>query len=245
MGIEPDFGMWEEGPEDHSSSFGAVLAGLTMWFDQGHFDYKYRTKTPISDYVPVSERLIRDGQIALKRLLPTESPTRPYDLAQLSLIWPYNIIDYDMKKTLLSNIETHLLGKRGLRRYPGDIYCGKGLVPLAGETAQWPLGLAWLSICYSKLAEYGQDYDAHGKPIPLGWDLRKTYFDKAVEYFRQLEANMTPEGWVPEMYVGDQMGHNTPLAWAQSFHIIAGQMLLNLAYANHEHFKLPPDLVRR
>ena len=245
MGFEPDFGMWEEGPEDHSSSFGAILAGLTMWFDQGHYDYKYRTHTPISDYVPVSERLIKEGRKALETLLPTESPSRPYDLAQLSLLWPYNIVGYDMKMTILNNVETNLLGERGLRRYPGDIYCGKGLVPLDGETAQWPLGLAWLSICYSKLSEYGQDCDSDGKVVPLSWEQRSAYFDKSVRYFLQLESTMTPEGYVPEMYVGDQMGHNTPLAWAQSFHIIAGQMLLNLAYKHHEHFKLPPSLVRR
>jgi GH15 family glucan-1,4-alpha-glucosidase len=244
MGFEADFGMWEEGPEDHSSSFGAVLAGLTMWHDQGHFDYKYRTKTPIHDYVQVSERLVKEGRAALMKLLPTESPSRPYDLAQLSLIWPYNIIDFETKQTILANIESNLVGEKGVRRYPNDIYCGKGLVPLAGETAQWPLGLAWLAICYSKLAEYGQDYDLSRKPIPLSWEQRASYFEKAVKYFQQLEAAMTPEGWVPEMYVGEQVGHNTPLAWAQSFHIIAGQMLMNLSYTHPEKFPLPAELLK-
>ena len=35
------------------------------------------------------------------------------------------------------------------------------------------------------------------------------------------------------------MGHNTPLAWAQSFHIISGQMLLNLSYKHPTHFRTP------
>jgi GH15 family glucan-1,4-alpha-glucosidase len=245
MGFEEDFGMWEEGPENHSSSFGAVLAGLTMWFDQGYYEYKYRTNVPISDYVPVSERLVAEGRAALTKLLPTESPTRPYDLAQLSLIWPYNIIDFEMKQTVLNNVETHLLGARGVRRYPNDIYCGKGLVPLEGETAEWPLGLAWLSICYSKLAEYSSVKTPSGEDRPIGWEERTESFNKAVKYFQLLEATMTPEGYVPEMYVGDQVGHNTPLAWAQSFYIIAAQMLLNLAYSNQGRFKLPAELVRR
>jgi GH15 family glucan-1,4-alpha-glucosidase len=245
MGFEEDFGMWEEGPENHSSSFGAVLAGLTMWFDQGFYKYKYRAQIPISDYVQVSERLVTHGRDALNKILPTESPTRPYDLAQLSLIWPYSIIDFEMKQKVLHNVETHLLGKRGVRRYPNDIYCGKGLVPLEGETAEWPLGLAWLSICYSKLAEYDHFQNPSGARIPLSWEARSTYFNKAVEYFILLESTMTPEGYVPEMYVGEQVGHNTPLAWAQSFYIIAAQMLLNLAYRHREHFKLPSDLVRR
>ena len=118
-------------------------------------------------------------------------------------------------------------------------------MPLDGDSAQWPLGLAWLSICYSKLAEYGQDTDPDGGSVSLSWEERVGYFEKSIRYFVQLEACMTAEGYVPEMYVGDQMGHNTPLAWAQSFHIIAAQMLLNLAYKHASHFKLPPTLVRR
>jgi len=99
MGFEADYGVWEEGPEEHSSSFGAVLGGLMMWFDQGFYDYKYKNKIEISRYVPVRERMIADGFGALSRVLSRESGTRPYDLSQLSLIWPYNIIDFDTKKT--------------------------------------------------------------------------------------------------------------------------------------------------
>jgi len=121
MGFEADYGMWEEGPEDHSSSFGAVLGGLMMWFDQGFYDYKYKQKIEISHYVPISERMIRNGREALTRLLPRESGTRQYDMSQLSLIWPYNIVDFDMKEMLLHNIETSLVGTRGVRRYPRDV----------------------------------------------------------------------------------------------------------------------------
>jgi GH15 family glucan-1,4-alpha-glucosidase len=245
LGFEPDFGVWEEGPESHSSSFGAVLGGLMMWFDQGYYDYKYRQKIEISHLVPVSERMIADGRTALANLLPRESTSRPYDLAQLSLIWPYSIVDYPTKLTLLENVETNLLGKRGVRRYPGDVYCGKGLVPHQGESAEWPLGLAWLAICYAKLAEHGRDFDADRQPVHFDWHRRVAYFAKAVKYFSLLEANMTPEGYVPEMYVGDQLGHNTPLAWAQSFHIISAQMILNLTSKHPEYFRLPAELRRR
>ena len=245
MGFEADFGVWEEGPEEHSSSYGAVLGGLMMWFDQGFYDYKYRSKINISDFMPVSERMINNGIASLKRLLPAESPSRPYDLAQLSLIWPYNIVDFEMKQLILQNVETKLLGRRGVRRYPHDKYCGKGLVPHDGETAEWPLGLAWLAICYAKLAEHGADFDENRTPIPFTWTQRENYFERALQYFMQLERNMTTEGFVPEMYVGNQMGHNTPLAWAQSFHIIAGQSLLNLSNRHRLHFKIPADILRR
>ena len=245
MGFEADFGMWEEGPEAHSSSFGAVLGGLTMWFDQGFYDYKYKQKTDIGTLVPVSERMVADGNKALLGLLPRESESRPYDMAQLSLIWPYAIVDYETKLMILKNVETHLLGTRGVRRYPNDVYSGHGTVAHEGETAEWPLGLAWLSICYSKLAEYEHDFDTAHHAVHLSWEQRIVYFDLAVKYFIQLESAMTPEGYVPELYLGTQMGHNTPLAWAQSFHIISGQMLLNLSYKCPAHFKLPASLVRR
>jgi GH15 family glucan-1,4-alpha-glucosidase len=163
-------------------------------------------------------------------------------LAQLSLIWPYNIVDYDTKKTLLSQIEKHLVGAHGVTRYPGDTYCGKGLHPGNEGPAQWPLGLAWLAICYAKFAELGRDFDMARKPVHFTWEERKEFFGKALEYFSLLERNMTPEGAVPEMYVGNQAGHNTPLAWAQSFHIVAAQSLLNLAHAHPTHFKIPTQV---
>lgn len=244
MGFEPDFGVWEEGPEAHSSSYGAVLGGLMMWFDQGFYDYKYKQKIEIGQLVPVSERMIADGFSALMNLLPRESASRPYDLAQLSLIWPYNIVDLETKLTVLRNVETHLLGDKGVRRYPNDVYCGKGLIAHQGETAQWPLGLAWLAIDYAKLAEKEYDYDVAHQPVRLGWDQRREYFNRAVEYFCRLERVMTPEGYVPEMYVGTQLGHNTPLAWAQSFHVISAQVLLNLSFKHPEHFRLPAALRR-
>jgi phosphorylase kinase alpha/beta subunit len=189
--------------------------------------------------------MIADGRRSLARVLPRESESRAYDLAQLSLIWPYNIVDYQTKKALLHNIETHLVGERGVRRYPGDVYCGKGLVPGENETAEWPLGLAWLSICYAKLAEHGRDWDHSHKTVHFDWPQRHAFFEKALKYFVKLEKNMTPEGCVPEMYLGSVPGHNTPLAWAQSFHIIAGQVLTNLCAAHPAEFKLPAEVRQR
>lgn len=242
MGFEADYGMWEEGPEEHSSSYGAVLGGLMMWFDQGFYDYKYSQHISIWPYVPVSERIIEQGKKVLQRLLPKESNSRPYDLAQLSLIWPYGIVDYPIKLLILENVETYLAGDLGVTRYPGDKYFGHGLRESAGDPAQWPLGLAWLAICYAKFAETGSDYDEGKQRFPLDWDTRKACFEKALYYFQKLEACMTEDGEVPEMFVDGQAGHNTPLAWAQSFHIIAGQTLLNISQSYPEHLKLPGTL---
>src|SRR3989337_4124250 len=89
---DPDFGVWEEGPEIHSSSVGSVLAGLTMWHDDGYYHHKYSHKIDLYDYVPVPQEFLEIGRASLDRMLPAASESRPYDMAQLSLIWPYNIV---------------------------------------------------------------------------------------------------------------------------------------------------------
>ncbi|MFQ5737262.1 MAG: glycoside hydrolase family 15 protein, partial [Thermodesulfobacteriota bacterium] len=61
---EPDFGVWEEGPEMHSSSIGAVLAGLTMWHDDGHYHHKYRNQTPLYSHLPIPQEFIEQGRRA-------------------------------------------------------------------------------------------------------------------------------------------------------------------------------------
>jgi hypothetical protein len=43
------------------------------------------------------------------------------------------------------------------------------------------------------------------------------------------------------MYVGEQVRHNTPLAMAQSFHIIAAQMLLDLSHRHPQQLRLPSE----
>src|SRR5260370_15148165 len=152
---EPDFGMWEEGPEVHSSSVGAVIAGLTMWHDHGFYDYKYRTQIDISQIIPVSERFLEEGTRALSQILPRVSQARPYDLAQLSLLWPYNILKdkFALQEAIVENIQNHLVRSRGVIRYPGDRYFSSRPDETLGHEAEWPIGLAWLSIAYSKLLQ--------------------------------------------------------------------------------------------
>ncbi len=150
---EPDFGVWEEGPELHSSSIGSVLAGLTMWHDHGFYDYKYKNRVDVSEIIPVSERFLEEGAAALARLLPRESASRPYDLAQLSLLWPYNILkdQKQLQEEILHNIENHLVRAYGVVRYPGDRYFNANQDEPIGNEAEWPIGLAWLSIAYTKM----------------------------------------------------------------------------------------------
>jgi phosphorylase kinase alpha/beta subunit len=218
---DPDFGMWEEGPEQHSSSVGSVLAGLTMWHDDGHYHSKYRHEVNLFTYVPIPQEFLEIGRESLNRLLPAESASRPFDIAQLSLIWPYNIVTEVQAKAIIGNIEANLVRDRGTIRYIGDVYYSADKDNPVGNEAQWPLGFAWLSIVYSKLAS---------RSISVGKLLGspEEFINKSQEYLDRLEAVMTDDGKVPELYCGEHMNPNVPLAWAQSFYIVARQNLANV-----------------
>ncbi|MDH4226607.1 MAG: glycoside hydrolase family 15 protein [Deltaproteobacteria bacterium] len=215
---DPDFGVWEEGPELHSSSIGSVLAGLTMWHDDGYYHYKYAHQVAISEYLPVPQEFIEHGRDALNKLLPAESPARPFDMAQLSLVWPYNIVSDAQALQIVKNVEEQLVRTNGVIRYQGDLYYNADASAPLGREAEWPLGFAWLSIVHSKLAM---------KAFTLGavFGTHKEHVEKATWYIDKLEAVMTPDGRVPELYSGGEMNWNCPLAWAQSFYIVARQSL--------------------
>lgn len=215
---DPDFGVWEEGPEVHASSVGAVLAGLTMWHDDGHYHHKYKSHNPLYGLLPIPQEFIEIGRASLDRTLPSESASRPYDLVQLSLIWPYSIVSEAQAQQILTNVETHLVREKGLVRYPGDLYFNADNSKPVGNEAQWPLGFAWLSIVYSKLAM---------KSLRMGsiFPVPTEFIEKAEDYLKRLEDVMTEDGRVPELYTGGQPNWSVPLAWAQSFYVVAHQSL--------------------
>lgn len=215
---DPDFGVWEEGPETHSSSIGSVLAGLTMWHDDGYYHHKYKTRVPLYQHLPIPQEFLEAGRQSLERLLPAESKSRPYDLAQLSLIWPYSIVTDAQASVILSNIENNLVRKHGVVRYPGDLYFNANPASPTGNEAQWPMGFAWLSIVYSKMAKKSLKMGAIFAPPT-------EYIEKSRMYIEKLEATMTDDGKVPELYSGGKPNWNLPLAWAQSFYIVARQNL--------------------
>lgn len=203
----PDFGVWEEGPEVHASSVGAVLAGLRA------------AREHIAE-IRVPGRFIAAGREALGRLLPRESQSRPYDLAQLSLLWPFRVVSPEQREQILSNIETHLVRERGVIRYPGDRYYNADPNRPDGNEAAWPMGFSWLSIVYTKIAE--EDLAAGRRSDVIA------SFKKAHHYIKRTESAMVDGGAIPELYVGDKPNPNTPLTWAQAMYIVAVQSLENL-----------------
>lgn len=183
---DPDSGMWEEDQEVHASSVGACLAGLKM---------AQKIKG-----IEVPAELIRKGEIALRTILPRESERKFTDLALLSLIWPYAVTTVAETKTILANVEYHLLRARGVIRYKGDHYYNKNPDGWS-EEAEWTFGLSWLAIIYEKL---GQN-------------------TKAEEFLERAKKTITKDGVIPELYLSRSLKHNdnTPLGWSESLFIVA------------------------
>jgi GH15 family glucan-1,4-alpha-glucosidase len=183
---DADSGMWEEAEEVHASSIGAVLAALKKWKAVGGMD--------------VDQDAIDRGQAALDALLPRESESKFTDLALLSLIYPYNIVDPAMAGQIVENLVYHLAKDKGVMRYKFDQYYNKNPDGYS-EEAEWCFGLSWLAIAYKQL---GDDV-------------------KAQEYLDRATATITKDGKIPELYFSnsDQPNENTPLGWSESMYVVA------------------------
>ena len=180
-----DNGIWEFDEEVHASSIGACVAGL-----------KEISKVPNID---VPGFLIENGKIALNDLLPRESQQHFVDLAQLSLIYPYDIVTAYQRKQILENVEYHLLKERGVVRYKNDWYYNKNPDGFS-EEAEWTFGLSWLAIIYTHLGNR----------------------EKAEIFIDKMIHATTAKG-VPELYYShtNKPNENNPLGWAESLFVVA------------------------
>src|SRR3989344_2455982 len=174
-----DNGMWEENEEVHASSVGACLAGLKA----------------ISKYVDVPDSLIENGQEALNLLLPRESVTKETDMALLSLIYPYNIVDDVQRGQILANVEKHLVMERGVIRYIGDKYYSNG------HEAEWTMGFPWLAKIYKDLGNEA----------------------KHRHYLNLTLSVVNGDNELPELYYGKSSQHNenSPLGWSHALALAA------------------------
>ncbi|MBL0387421.1 glycoside hydrolase family 15 [Tumebacillus sp. ITR2] len=166
-----DNGMWEENMEVHASSIGACVAGLRA--------------VKMLAYVP--DWLIENGERTLRHLLPRESATKETDLALLSLIYPYQLVDRNMAKRILAMVTGQLERTYGVIRYKHDLYYKDE------QEAEWCFGFPWLGMCYAVL---GED-------------------EMARAYWVKTQRIIPEDGQVPELYTGGKTPNgNTPLAWA-------------------------------
>lgn len=177
-----DNGMWEENMEVHASSVGACVAGLHA----------------VKMLVNVNEDLINKGEETLRFMLPRESETKDTDLALLSLIYPYRIVNRDTAIQIISNVSSKLERQYGCIRYANDQYYNEG------SEAEWCFGLPWLGLCYRELG----------------------MMDKVQDYIKKTKK-IIPDNWeVPELYIGgkNKPNTNTPLAWAVALcYLILGE----------------------
>jgi GH15 family glucan-1,4-alpha-glucosidase len=161
--------------------------------------------------IEVSSQLIKKGYAALAKMLPRESEKKFVDLALLSLIWPYDVLNKRQTEEVLKNVEYHLLRKKGVIRYKNDAYYNKNLDNYS-EEAEWTFGLAWLAIIYDQLG--------------------KT--KKAKEFLEKTLGTVSETGEVPELYYSNtsKPNDNMPLGWSESLFIAA------LYKVNHMHMKI-------
>jgi hypothetical protein len=170
--------------------------------------------------------MIAGGRKALQRLLPANPPpalrSRPTEphLALQHRRFPTPSPDSE-------NVEDDLVGVRGVRRYPGDVYCGHGLKPIEGDGPVGRSDSPWLAICAMPgFAQRERDNSADGTRSTSLTPARGL-FDRATKYFLQLERCMTPEGYVPRCTSASRPGTTRPRLGPE-LHIIAAQTLLNL-----------------
>ncbi len=176
---DKDNGIWEENEEVHASSAGACLAGLNS----------------ISPIVFVPKPLMQKGREALNQLLPRESKTKEVDLALLTLIYPYNIVNDTQKSQILWNVEKKLVRKNGIIRYKNDRYYSNG------KEAEWCFGFPWLAKIYKDMGNY----------------------EKYELYIKKTHSIMNSKLEIPELYYAetDRHNENTPLGWATAMYLVA------------------------
>lgn len=152
------------------------------------------------DWLTVPEGATENGEAALRALLPRESTTKFVDLALLTLIYPFAVTTEEETEAIVRNVEYHLVRNKGVLRYVFDRYYNNNQDGYS-EEAEWCFGLSWLAIIY---AERGDR-------------------EKAQYYMTKSCEAVTPDGLVPEAYFShtDIPNPNTPLAWAESMHVIA------------------------
>ena len=209
--LQPDEGFWREDLAVRSSTLGAVISGFTIWQAGGYYEYRYPVHRDLDRLIPIPDQLVAEGREALHELLPKETAERDVDLAQLSLLWPFNTLkdDVDLQDEILARVEG-LVGKRGVKRFAGDTY----MAAADGGEAEWPMGLAWLAVAMSKLVY-------RDKALGRGRKDLADLLDRAEAYVERLDEAVQPDGTIPELYRDGAPGPASPFATAHGLYITA------------------------
>lgn len=183
---DPDSGVWEEWEEIHASSIAACIAGLKTLKEAG---------------IDVPQDIITQGEDMLRHeLLPRESHDKFCDLALVTLIYPYNVVNESEAYQILANVEYHLVRDKGVIRYKGDHYYNKNWDRWS-EEAEWTFGFSFLSLAYHQLGNT----------------------EKARFYFERAKETINDKGEIPELYYSHSKDYNenSPLAWSEAMFLLA------------------------
>ncbi|MBN2527509.1 MAG: phosphorylase kinase [Deltaproteobacteria bacterium] len=230
---DEDSGHWEEERKISASSIGVVNAGLR------EYEQLRRQQAPDDSCVVSLQKidaLRQRGQAAMNHILPLEcnqrepQKKRRDDAALLFLIDPFDIVSASQSAQIIANVERHLQGKYGIRRYLLDSYWGPDyrIVPadkrtidlsegihqrdrfaVAGKEAQWCIFDSIMSIYWG---------------IRFKQQRESEYLMNQTVYFNRALSQLveTPSGdlQIPEAYFVEN-GHyvpndHMPLQWAQA-----------------------------
>lgn len=232
---DEDSGHWEETRHRSASSIGTVVAGLrelhALVEERADEFSVFGGDGRLGD---TTANLMQQGAAALAAILPSECvqderlKRRRYDAALVFLVEPLNVVTPAMADTIVADVQQHLLGKVGIRRYLGDSYWAPNydeLLPAAertrdfsedvearnrlldrvGNEAQWCIFDPILS------RHFGRRYSA--ARAPQDRERQRWHFERAL-------SQVTAEWRCPELYYlkhGAYIANpHTPLLWTQA-----------------------------
>lgn len=178
---DEDSGHWEENRKISASSIGCALAGLR------ELDRYLGQEERAPVLQAVLAKLTAEGERALDRILPSEciqadpSKNRRYDAALLFLIYPMEVVSDPIADQIISDIEGHLMGPIGIRRYLGDSYwCADYKTLLASDL---------------RTADFSDSLDARNALLKPGMEAQWCIFDPilSVIYGRRYQASRSHE----------------------------------------------------
>ncbi len=237
---DEDSGHWEEARKIEASSVGTVVAGLRemslLLADRSVPDFPCVGETVSGAML---DELMGEGRAALDQILPAEcvqsdpAKRRRYDAALLFLIYPLDVADPAQAEQILRDVEAHLQGEHGVRRYLGDsFWCAdykalqspetrtsdvsddmtaRDALLVPGQEAQWCLFDPTLSTIY------GRRYRAAGDPADLQKQVH--HLDRSLSQLTGPDGGF-PAFLCPELYyleAGRYVPNDvTPLLWTQA-----------------------------
>jgi len=178
---DEDSGHWEENRKISASSIGVALGGLT------ELDRLLGEAERAPVLQALLSRLTAKGREALDRILPAEciqadlTKNRRYDAALLFLIYPMEVVSDPIADQIISDVEQHLMGPIGIRRYKGDSY--------------WCADYKTLLAADQRTADFSDSLEARNALLQEGMEAQWCIFDPilSVIYGRRYAGNRGAE----------------------------------------------------